>query len=250
MSTKSALLDIGLSPKEADLYLASVQIGPASVLRLSKTANVHRTIVYQLLEKLVKQGLFRVTLTGDKKVYVAVEPNQLLAYLKLKESSLKSVLPELNALSNLEWYKPKILYFEGRKELQELFKTGLASETKEMRSFFPSRYMVQLFGKRTMEQIINERVRRKIRVKTLRSSRSEEPFEGSEETEKVLREVRYIPHEKELSMGIVIFDDKVNIFSPAKENFGLQIQSQAFCELMTYFFDVLWSISKETKTKN
>lgn len=245
MTTKEALLEIGLTDKEAVLYLTSIQIGPATVLKLSKVAKIHRTIVYQLLDNLVQKGIFRITVDGKRKLYVASEPKHLLGYLKLKESMFKEFLPELNALSNLDWYKPKILYFEGREELRELFKTGLQAESKEMYSFFPSKYMAELFGKRGMEQIISARVQRKIKVKTLRSSLSEEAFEGSKETTKALREVRYIPHDKELGMGLVIFDDKVNIFSPLKENFGIQIQSKSYAEFMRYFFEVLWEISKE-----
>lgn len=245
MTTKEALAEIGLNEKEAVLYLASIQIGPTSILKLAKAAKIHRTIVYQLIDDLLQKGVFRVTVDGKRKLYVAVEPKQLLGYLKLKETMFKEFLPELNALSNLDWYKPKILYFEGREELRELFKTGLQAESKHMYSFFPSKYMAELFGKREMEQIIAARVQRKINVKTLRSSLSEESFEGSEETVKALREVRYIPHEKELSMGLVIFDDTVNIFSPIKENYGIQIQSKSFAEFMKYFFEVLWNISAE-----
>jgi len=103
--------------------------------------------------------------------------------------------------------------------------------------------MIELFGKREMEQIIDERIKRKIEVKTLRSRLSEEEFVGSEKTEEAYRQFKYLPDDQNLQMGIVIFDNKVNLFSPIKENFGLQIESEAFSQIMKYMFENLWQQS-------
>lgn len=245
MNEQDILKEIGLSPKETEVYLASLKMGPTSILALSRQTKIHRPALYKVLEDLIDRGVFKTTVSGKRKLYFAVDPKQLLDYLRRKEKLLKEALPGLEAMVSTGKRKAKISYFEGQKQLQELFKTGLEAKTKEMYSFFPSKYMIKLFGKKEMEKIIAERVEKGIKVKTLRSSQSEEPFEGSELTKKALREVRYIPDERVFEMGIVIFDNKVNLFAPVEENFGIQIESEAFSKLMKYFFEALWSMSKE-----
>lgn len=244
MKPQQILEQTGLSNKEATLYLAALQIGPATVLSLARTARIHRTVVYKMLEELVDKAVFTTTIVGKRKLYVAIEPKQLLERIKERERLLRDHLPELTALANVGIKKPKILYFEGKEQIKELFRTGLTAHSKEMFSFFPSKYMAQIFGKREMEEIITERIKRKIFVKTLRSTQGEEDFAGSDLTDTALREVRYIPDTRVLEMGIVIFDHTVNLFSPASENFGLQIESEAYAKLMRYFFDSLWQQSR------
>lgn len=244
MKPQQVLEQVGLTGKEADLYLSALRLGPATVLSLAKSAKIHRTVVYKMLADLIDRSIFTTTIAGKRKLYVAVEPKQLLAHLKEREQLLRSHLPELAALANIGTKKPKILYFEGKEQIKELFRTGLAAHSKEMFSFFPSKYMAQIFGKREMEEIIAERIKRKIFVKTLRSTQGEEDFAGSDLTDAAFRETRYIPDARVFEMGIVIFDNTVNLFSPASENFGLQIESEAYSKLMKYLFESLWQQSR------
>ena len=243
MNTSEALKELGLSQKEADLYLVSLQIGSATIFTLSRAANMHRPIVYKLVDQLIAKGVMKISLDGKRRVYVATNPKDLVQIIKNKESALSEVLPELLALASSGSKRAKVLYFEGRDRLKDLFRTGLEAKSKSMYSYFPSKYMIELFGKREMEQIIDERIKRKIEVKTLRSRLSEEEFVGSEKTEEAYRQFKYLPDDQNLQMGIVIFDNKVNLFSPIKENFGLQIESEAFSQIMKYMFENLWQQS-------
>jgi len=243
MNIRDQLSEIGLSPTESALYLASLTRGPASVLALSTITKLNRPLLYRTLGELVEKGVFRTTVTGKRKLFVAVPPKQLLGYLKMKEGILKDLLPELEALSSIGTKEPRVLYFEGREQIQELLKTQNTSSSKLIYSYFPSKYMIQLFGKAKLEAVIQERIKKHITVKILRPAHAEEEYEGWELRDEALREVRHIPEDKALEMGIVVFDNKVNLFSPIDENFGIQIESYSYSSLMRYFFEVLWSIS-------
>lgn len=243
MTLANTLTSVGLTARESELYLASLKLGPSSILTLSSATKIHRPQLYKLLEELIEKGIFRTTLSGKRKLYVATPPKQLLQYLKLRENLLLQIMPELEAITTSSSSKARILYFEGREQVKELLKTQHQCQSGQIYSFFPSKYMAELFGKREMEQVIHERIKLQIHARILRAAPAEEEFEGSELRTKALREVRYIPHDKVFKMGIVIFDDKVNLFSPIEENFGIQIQSTAYSVLMKYFFECLWSIS-------
>jgi len=243
MEIQAALQNIGLNRRQVSIYLASLKHGPMSVLALANETGLHRPMLYKLLADMSNKGIFTTTVAGKRKLYVAVEPNQLLAYVKAKENSLKEVLPELQALSNIGRTKPKVFYFEGRERLQALYRTCLEARSPEILTYFPSRYMAELFGKREMVEVINERIQRGIHTKTLRSPASEISFEGSDQRQEALREVRYLDASQDPGMGIIIFDTTVNIFSPIEEDFGMQIQSPSYAQLMRCFFLNLWEKS-------
>ena len=242
MQNIEILKEIGLSDKEALIYIESLQLGPASILALSKATKLHRPILYKLIEEMLEKGVMKTTLNKSRTEYVSVEPEELVTILENKKRLLEQALPGLASLSTVGKNEVRIFFYHGKKQLQELFKTGLTSKT-EILSFFPTKYMVELFGKREMEDIIKQRIEKGIPSKTLRSKESEQKFEGSTQKELALREVRYIPENISLKMGIVIFNDKVNLLSPIEENFGVQIKSQSYAELMRFFFNAVWEIS-------
>ncbi|MBU6389587.1 hypothetical protein KGQ71_03655 [Patescibacteria group bacterium] len=245
MEPSQLLQKIGLDANESLVYLASLRLGPASVLALSRATHLNRPLLYKVLEKMGTDGLITTTLSGKRKLYVAIEPSQLLHYLKEKEATLKEGLPEILALSNLGSRRPKIKYYEGREQLQELYReAGYRTRTKEILCFFPTKHMIEVFGKAGTVEVIKERIAHKIRTRTLRPPRGDEVFEGSELRQEALREVRYLPTEEPFEMGIIISDDKVNIFAPVEENFGMQIESAAFSKVMRYFFETVWAESK------
>lgn len=247
MITHAQLEQIGLSKQEATLYLASLTLGPSSVLGLANATSYNRPLLYRLLGSLIEQGVFQTTITRKRRLYVAAPPKRLLGVLRMKESLLRDMLPELEAMATVGTNKPRILYFEGREQIQELLKTQHEAKSKQIYAFFPSNYMIQLFGKQELEAVIHERIHRGIHIKVLSPLEDPEEYAGAEEREHALREVRYIPDNKIFGMGIVIYDNKVNLFSPSNENFGIQIESEAYSSIMKYFFEALWSLSKENK---
>lgn len=249
MNNKEILGQLGLSEKEAEIYLASLYMGPASVLSLSKAVNIHRPLLYKFIGGMTDKGLVKVTVEGKRKLYYVVEPKQLLDQLKKKEELLKEALPDLAALSYLGRKKPRITYYEGRERVQELLATQNQAKYKEIYSYFPAKYMIQLFGKKELEHVIQGRINKGIKLKLLRSTKADEEYEGSGLRRKAFREVRYLPDDKAFGMGIVIFDNKVNLFASMRENFGLQIESNDFSNIMRYLIENLWKNSIEMSTK-
>ena len=55
--TKEKLQKLGLSDKEASVYLAMLELGPSVVSDIAKKANINRSTVYVVLEFLKKRGI-------------------------------------------------------------------------------------------------------------------------------------------------------------------------------------------------
>jgi sugar-specific transcriptional regulator TrmB len=84
---KIALAELGLAAKEADTYLAMLELGPASVQDIAKKAGINRTTTYVMIEGLKKHGLVSTFERGKKTLFSAENPEQLLDILT-KETSV------------------------------------------------------------------------------------------------------------------------------------------------------------------
>lgn len=123
----------GLSEKEAAVYLASLELGPAPVQDISHKGKVNRATTYVMIETLMSRGLMSSFVRGKKRFYASESPERLRAVLTLqrreleqKEKEFDTVYPMLSALYNAEGAKPQIRYLEGMegvKTVRELFET-------------------------------------------------------------------------------------------------------------------------------
>jgi sugar-specific transcriptional regulator TrmB len=64
------LAKFGLNEKEARIYLASLELGAASVQTLAEAASVHRVSAYDILEGLEQKGFIKTENRGKKRVFV------------------------------------------------------------------------------------------------------------------------------------------------------------------------------------
>ena len=128
------LVHLGLSEKEAAVYVAALQLGPAPVQEIANKSEVNRATTYLAIEMLQKRGLLTSTEKDGRHIFVPEAPDRLLAILRLQKKELEEqeleltkVLPKLNAVFNRSGEKPEVRYLEGhagvemlRRHLEEL----------------------------------------------------------------------------------------------------------------------------------
>ncbi len=119
------LRHVGLSDKEASVYLASLELGPAPVQDISHKSKINRATTYVMIESLCGRGLMSTFVRGKKRFYSPESPDRLLSILRLqqkeleeKEKEFQKTLPMLFALYNAEGAKPQIRYLEGPEGLK------------------------------------------------------------------------------------------------------------------------------------
>ncbi len=115
------LQEFGLTEHEAFVYLASIQIGPSTVISIADAASIKRTTVYGVLESLQQKGLVRIEVKGFKQLFTAESPEKLETVLELRRAKLKSALPELSALYNLKGGESFIKYYEGLEAMRNAY---------------------------------------------------------------------------------------------------------------------------------
>lgn len=124
-SLKTELEHLGLSDKEARVYLAALELGPSPVQDISHKAKVNRATTYVMIESLSSRGLMSTFQKGKKRFYAAEAPDRLLTIiereqkaLSVKQEDLVKAMPMLEALYNAEGAKPQVRYLEGTEGIQ------------------------------------------------------------------------------------------------------------------------------------
>ena len=137
------LQHLGLSDKEASVYMASLELGSDTVQEIAKRAEVKRANTYTVIEKLMSKGLMSSVEKGKKTLYQVEDPKQLLRLveeqeedIKKKEQEFKKHLPELETLFDIAEEKPKVRYFEGKEGLIAIREDYFKAKNKEVFSFY------------------------------------------------------------------------------------------------------------------
>ena len=245
----SELKDIGLSDKEAKVYLAMLELGPASVLEISARAGINRPTTYVQIESLKKTGLVSSQTKGKKQLFIAESPSQLEHILDVrnkeleqKKQQLRSVLPELSAMFHLGDEKPLVRYFEGKEGLLRMQEEFLKTKSGEILGIYSVDAVVELFPNHH-DTYTPRRILKKIRSRSIYTSK-QGPF-LAETDEKSLRQSRFVsPQKMPFTADITIFDDKIAISSLKGKVGGTIITDKEVANSFKTLFQLVWDSLK------
>lgn len=122
------LTDLGLTEKEAKLYLTLLEIGSNPVSSIARKASITRTTAYAALETLKEKSLVSTVEKGGVQQFTPVKPSKLKEYAKnLREQatknydSIKEILPQLKSLTGDLVMAPKVKFFEGIEGIKTIY---------------------------------------------------------------------------------------------------------------------------------
>lgn len=116
--------NLGLTDKEAKVYLANLEIGTNPVSEIGKKSKLNRVTTYDILQKLAKKGLVNSIIRKGIKYFSAVDPELVANEYKKRANELYLALPDLKKLHG-EQDQPKVQYFEGIEAVKNIFADSL-----------------------------------------------------------------------------------------------------------------------------
>jgi len=248
MQLQQTLKKIGLEEKEAKVYLAALELGPTSIQNLARKSTVKRSTVYEMIKNLKKMGLISETTKGKRKLMIASEPENIKKSIAEKGKLLTSILPQLKSISNIGFTKPKIMFFEGKEGIKEIYRDTLKAKSKMALWISPIQDIVETVGEDFLIAYIDERVKQGIWIKSLHVSNKKVPtykYLDPKTYEKTLRQVRFTPEDIDIPDTVAIYDNKVAVMSSKKEGFGFIIESEDYMQTMKTLYEVIWNTSRE-----
>lgn len=232
------LKKLGLSDKEAKVYLASLELGPSPIKDIAKQANLNRATTYVIIDSLIEKGLASSFTKGKKKYFSTESPDRLLSLLRVREKEtqeqereFKRVLPELREIYNLSGEKPKVRFFEGKEGIKAIQEDISNTKTKTMEEFFNLDIAYEIFppGPKDHRRKMKQKLR-DIPIRIIYTSRKENILPKKEG----LRENRFVSLKKfgkfPFTGEFVIYGDKVAATSPGgKTLIPLFVREGPFC---------------------
>lgn len=127
---------LGLNQKQAEIYLALLQLGKATAYVVAQKSGLKRPTVYVVLDELREKGLVFKIPYPKKQIFLAKPPQDLINEAEDKLRRVKSIIPELLSLTK-DKEKPSTMYFEGINGIKEFLNFGLDRlENGEMVGFY------------------------------------------------------------------------------------------------------------------
>lgn len=115
------LTNLGISKKAAQIYMAALSLGTASVQELAEKTALKRPTAYAYIEELLKEGLLEKAPIGKREYYRASNPRVLEARAEHTAQIIKKAVPELEALRASMQGRPNISVLEGEKGLRQVY---------------------------------------------------------------------------------------------------------------------------------
>ena len=242
-----ALERIGLTKNDRKVYLTLVEIGTVTVSNLLKKTGLHRSYVYDILDKLIKQGLISFNIKNNKRYFNAESPNRILQILKSKEQEIKEseteiskILPELAKRQEIAIEKQEARIFLGKEGIKSILEdilntkrnfVGFGAEGKFKDIF---KWYFNNWQKRRTELGLQYKIIYNNKIKEKRPTR-----------EQKLVEVKFLPQKYEFPATTIVYGNKVAIIVWEGNPIGFVLESGRTVKSFLSYFELLWNIGKE-----
>ncbi len=242
MDLSVALHKIGLSDGEAKVYLALLKLGPVPVSKLKEETHLHRTTIYDFVEKLLNKGLVTYVVKTGIKYYNAVSPEKLLEYVKEKEETVLDVLPQLIKIGSLQREEIHVEVYKGTEGVKSLL-NDVVRVGKDYVIFGIDESMFQEKFGIFMDQFFRKEKEKKFRERIL--TRDDVSFVYPYET----AIYRYLPRESFNPTPTYVYGDNVAIliWEPLSV---IKIRSAALADSYTKHFEILWKLAASKPKSN
>ncbi|MFA5991105.1 MAG: helix-turn-helix domain-containing protein [Candidatus Doudnabacteria bacterium] len=244
---QKALLILNFTEKEANVYLACLELGKGTVSQIARHANINRTHGYNILDTLANRGLVIISGKEPKQEYAAESPEKIKEMIrneiKKNEAYLKeadAIIPKLKSIHNVKG-RPQIRFYEGEKGIEEVYEDTLTSKgeilayamVEDVHNTLPD-YFPKYYFRRAQKNI------------PIRAIFPNTPAakELTKDNKIQKRQTALVPADKySFSPEINIYDNKVMIAS-WKEKLGIIIESGEVADAMKKIFELAWAEAK------
>ncbi|MDO8555848.1 MAG: helix-turn-helix domain-containing protein [Nanoarchaeota archaeon] len=238
---EALLEELGLSKNEAKVYLTLLETGLTTAGTIAKQAKIHRTNVYDALQRLTEKGIASYTIKDNEHYYEAADPHFLSNLLEEKQQRFHQILPELLLKKQLNKKTGSAQIYEGIKPLTSILNNHLTKEKtiyvlgapKEapsmMSTFLTHFHKARIKKKILMKHIYNTDCKeRAIYLKKM-------PY----------TEVRLLPEAYNSLVSTLICNDEVTLtLWSTQQPISIHIKSTEIAEAYKNYFELLYKTAK------
>ncbi len=236
------LMAIGLSEKEALIYLTTLEHGVSSIVQLSQMTGIKRSTVYTVLDRLISQGLIHTETVGVKKNYAAEDPEKLKDLLDNKQIMLDEMLPELSAMfQQLKGSDSFIKHFHGISGVRTVYRQ-LLSELKPNDEYFVISDVEKWLkmDEKFFRQYLRRRAKLQLDIRVILQSTQQAKEHFGHQSEYNFK-VKLISKHVNLTSTIVIVPHKIIFTQTVSPYLSIVVENKSLVQTHQAIFQILWN---------
>jgi len=242
---QQTLQEIGLSEKEAKVYIALLQQGKAQGPQdTANSTKLPRTTIYDVVSSLTEKGLIQEIDQSGKKMFMVDTPHHLFSFLDAKQmevekgrNKVKTVIRQLELMQNPNLPVPSLRHFEGEEGLLRMFRQQIV-EVGGQDDSFTVVCTSSFFS--TFQPMFRELARevdpKGYTVRVLIASPEEDPV--------FIRmknlEVKGTKEHFFFTAGIDVCGQFIGFWSEMDQLTGTLLEHQAMAKAQRFLFDIAW----------
>ena len=236
---EAELKELGLTDNETKVYLVLLEQGILNPTELAQKTGLHRSYVYDTLERLLDRGIINTVLKNNKKHYQPVDPKALREIFELKLKHLDAVLPDLSKLFKATKEETRVELHRGKRVYKTLIKDIVANIRKNDTIYLLGadetilETVEPIYLKQYFNIIKSKNVKEKIIIKKGGKKFKEENLQYRELDQKYFDETT-----------IVIYQNKVYTFIWGNPYHLTVTESKKVANTYRKQFELLWEIAK------
>lgn len=239
-TTTKTLVKLGLKEKEAKFYLATLELGEATMFRIAKKSGLKRATAYDMAESLKEKGLIHTATQKKRTFYYAEDPRVLESQLEEKRQILKNEIPQLLSIANFIDKKPKVKFFESEEGIKDVFRDMLNYPSQEICSWTTETFYSSFDLKFISNYVIPQRIKKKIWVRSIIPD-TPQMRKYQKNNKRELRQTKFLSEpDLPIKASLNLYGkNKIGILA-FEEQIGLLIESEKTFVTLKSIFEMAW----------
>ena len=245
---KAQITSLGFTDKEAEVYLAALEMGQFSITSLSHRSGVKRPTCYLIIDSLMKRGFITQIPRAKKMLYSAESPDQIKKEIDAKSKQIDRLLPELQRIRKSGSEDAMVKFYRGEQGIEAIYSAVLKDRPKATYAMMNMDECLSVIDNDFLADWIKNRVKLGIKAHIIETGKAYSPLDPKKFGDSVsgLREVRHFPGSMPIPGEIIAYHpNKVAFISTKKDDFSFIVTSVEFYKTIKTVFDLLWSLAPE-----
>jgi predicted DNA-binding transcriptional regulator len=242
------LENIGFSDKESRVYLAALELGPATAQQVAAKATVNRPTTYVAIESLIKRGLMSSIQKGKKRFFVAEPPENLSSIFKQqrneleqREERMKEIMGDLRILALGSEARPQVVFYEGSEGVERMRQTLRECKVKDVHTFYMADYAFDEFPRSDGDH--RDWFRKNKKIQAIYSSKNGPILEGVDDGV----ERRFIPYDEYPFQSEISINGPIVSIVHYTPLVGIQVFHEGIARTLRRLFLLAWKSLEKNK---
>ncbi len=237
------LKKLGFTPNEIKVYSALLDLGQSSTGPIIKRTELHRNIVYDVLDSLVKRNLLLETIKSKKKFFKIRDPQILTDIAHEQLNSTIKIVSEIK--KQLHTTAPEVIVYEGKEGWETAYRL-LNSRLKPKDEVFAfgvgGDKWVQAMGNYFLEWE-KDLIKRGILYRMIGYESQRKEIVAHQTSP--IRKTRYLQENSSIFANMEVFKDGIFIQIYTDSLVLIEVRSLELAKSYQQYFNTMWKLAKD-----